>query len=110
MEKVIFFIDGFDLYHALLENKRYNRYKWLDLSSLAKKFISKNDKIEDIYYFTALAIWSPQKVKRHKTFIKAQEIKGTKIIYGEFKKRDKHCHICIKKPIRHLKKSKQMSI
>jgi uncharacterized LabA/DUF88 family protein len=78
MQKVIFFI----------------RYKWIDLSELAKKFISKNDKVEEIYYFTALAIWSPQKVKRHKNFIKAQEIKGTKIIYGEFKKRDKKCRKC----------------
>ena len=95
MEKVIFFIDGFNLYHALA-NERFYRYKWLDLSGLAKKFITKNDKIEDIYYFTALATWSPGKVRRHKTFIKAQEINGTRIIYGEFKKRDKHCRICKK--------------
>ena len=93
MEKVIFFIDGFNLYHAL-NNKRFYRYKWLDLLSLAEKFISKKDKIEDIYYFTALAIWSPDKVRRHKAFIKAQEINGTKIIYGEFKKKDKKCGLC----------------
>jgi uncharacterized LabA/DUF88 family protein len=95
MEKVIFFIDGFNLYHAL-DNKRFYRYKWLDLSALAQKFISKKDKIEDIYYFTALAFWSADKLKRHKEFIKAQEIKGTKIIYGEFKKKDKKCRLCNK--------------
>lgn len=93
MEKVIFFIDGFNLYHAL-DNKRFYRYKWIDLSSLAQKFILKKEKIEEIYYFTALAIWSPDKVERHKTFIKAQEMKGIKIIYGEFKRRDKECRIC----------------
>ena len=87
MDKVIFFIDGFNIYHAL-NNKRFYLYKWRDLLGFAKKFVTKNDKIEDIYYFTALAIWSPDKVRRHKTFIKAQEIKGVKIIYGEFKKRD----------------------
>ena len=94
MEKVIFFIDGFNLYHALDDNKKFYRYKWLDLSSLVQKFITKNDKIEEIYYFTALAIWSPDKMKRHKAFIKAQELSGTKIIYGEFKRRDKKCQIC----------------
>jgi uncharacterized LabA/DUF88 family protein len=93
MEKVIFFIDGFNLYHAL-DNNRYYRYKWIDLYSLAQKFILKKEKIEEIYYFTALAIWSPDKVERHKTFIKAQEMKGIKIIYGEFKRRDKECRIC----------------
>lgn len=96
MEKVIFFIDGFNLYHALLDNKRLNQYKWLDLTSLTHKFILKTDKIEDIYYFTALTTWSPDKVKRHKDFIKAQEIKGVKIIYGEFKRKDKLCPICKK--------------
>ncbi len=34
------------------------------------------------------------KVKRHKIFIKAQELKGIRIIYGEFRKRDKHCRVC----------------
>lgn len=96
MEKVIFLIDGFNLYHALIENNKFNKYKWINLYSLAEKFISKNDKIEDIYYFTALASWSPGKVKRHKAFIKAQEIYGVKVIYGEFKKRDKKCRICRK--------------
>jgi len=95
MEKVIFFFDGFNLYHALA-NKRFYRYKWIDLTSLAEKFVTKKDKIEDIYYFTALAIWSPDKVRRHKAFIKAQEIKGVKTIYGEFRRRDKECRICKK--------------
>lgn len=95
MEKVIFFIDGFNLYHALA-NKRFYRYKWINLLSLAEKFVKKTDKIEGIYYFTALATWSADKVRRHKLFIKAQEINGTKIIYGEFKKRDKICRICKK--------------
>jgi uncharacterized LabA/DUF88 family protein len=95
MEKVIFFFDGFNLYHALA-NKRFYRYKWIDITSLAEKFITKKDKIEDIYYFTALAIWSPDKVRRHKAFIKAQEIKGVKTIYGEFRRRDKECRICKK--------------
>ena len=40
MEKVIFFIDGFNLYHSLV-NKRFNKYKWIDLSELAKNFITK---------------------------------------------------------------------
>ena len=64
---VIFFIDGFNLYHALA-NKRFYRYKWLDLSGLAEKFITKKDRIEDIYYFTALATWSAEKVRRHKLY------------------------------------------
>ena len=47
MEKVIFFIDGFNLYHSFA-NKRFNKYKWIDLSELAKNFITKKEHIEEI--------------------------------------------------------------
>jgi len=75
MEKVIFFIDGFNLYHSIA-NKRFNKYKWIDLSELAKNFITKKEHIEEIYYFTALTPWSPDKTNRHKIFIKVQELRG----------------------------------
>lgn len=94
MDKVIFLIDGFNLYHAIAEDTRFRKYKWISLSSLAEKFITKSDKIKDIYYFTALATWSVDKVNRHKIFIKAQELNGIKVIYGEFRKKDKYCNIC----------------
>jgi hypothetical protein len=41
IEKVIFFIDGFNLYHSIANEKRFNKYKWIDLSELAKNFITK---------------------------------------------------------------------
>jgi uncharacterized LabA/DUF88 family protein len=93
MTKVIFFIDGFNLYHSLA-NKRFNKYKWLDLRGLAKKFITKKENIEEIYYFTALTTWSQNKMNRHKLYIKALELQGINIVYGEFRKVDKKCPIC----------------
>ena len=45
MEKEIFFIDGFNLYHAL-NNNRFYRYKWLDLSGLAKNSLQKMIKLK----------------------------------------------------------------
>ena len=92
--RVIFLIDGFNLYHALDSNNKFHKYKWLNLQKLANCFITKNDHIEDILYFTALATWSQDKVKRHKVFIRALELIGIKIIYGEFKRRDKFCPLC----------------
>lgn len=72
MEKVIFFIDGFNLYHSIANERRFNKYKWIDLSKLAKNFITKKEHIEEIYYFTALTPWSPDKTNRQKIFIKAK--------------------------------------
>lgn len=45
MEKVIFFIDGFNLYHSIADKGRFNRYRWIDLSLLAKNFITKEEHI-----------------------------------------------------------------
>jgi hypothetical protein len=64
-KKVIVFIDGFNLYHVIKVNPEYRKYKWLDLSKLATLYITKNEIIIDILYFTALATWNPNKVKKH---------------------------------------------
>ncbi|MCK5267950.1 MAG: NYN domain-containing protein [Spirochaetes bacterium] len=96
MAKTSIFIDGFNLYHALIANSNYSIYRWLDLSKLTNCFVMKKDTIADIYYFTALAAWSSSKVKKHKTLIKALELKGIKTVYGEFKRKDRKCRICKK--------------
>jgi len=93
MKKVIFFIDGFNLYHAI-ENPEYRKYKWLNFNKFSNYFINRFEKIEDIFYFTALTPWNMDKVKRHKIFIKAQESVGVKTVYGQFKRRSKKCRIC----------------
>jgi hypothetical protein len=43
--RVIFFIDGFNLYHALDVNLNYHKYKWLDLSKLASLFLTRREKV-----------------------------------------------------------------
>ncbi|MBM4158537.1 MAG: NYN domain-containing protein [Ignavibacteria bacterium] len=96
MNKIIFFIDGFNLYHALLNNPAYNKYKWLNYYRLAQCYIAKKDDLIDVYWFTALAIWNKDKVKRHKIYIKALENAGVKIVRGEFKKKTRKCRICHK--------------
>ena len=46
MERVIFFVDGFNLYHALHRKQQYHKYKWLNLSKLANYFITKKTKVK----------------------------------------------------------------
>ena len=100
MSKVAFFIDGFNLYHALdyfssgPDHKRYWKYKWLNLRKLASLFTARRDNIEEILYFTTLATWDPSKVARHKLFLRAQENEGVSIVYGEFKRKQKFCTVC----------------
>ncbi len=94
MTKVVFFIDGFNLYHALNSNRNYFKYKWTNLSELSKRFITSREKLEGIYYFTALTPWSREKRERHKLLIKALESRGINIAYGALRKRNRHCNFC----------------
>ena len=111
MARVSFFIDGFNLYHAL-ENKNNNLqcFKWLNLRKLAESYLRKQDTLVDIFYFTALAYWDAGKVSRHKLFIQAQESFDVKTIYGEFKKVTKHCEKCDKNYKTHEEKQTDVNI
>lgn len=100
MARITFFIDGFNLYHALdylesgPDHTRYRKYKWLNLYKLAGLFVGRLDSLEQVLLFTALATWDPSKVQRHKLFIKANESAGVSVVYGEFKRKDKRCTLC----------------
>ena len=91
-----FFIDGFNLFHAIDDNQSFHKYKWLDLLKLAKCCVPSSIKIGNVYYFTALATWAPDKVQRHKTYIRALRSVGVKPVYGAFRLKDVTCRICRK--------------
>lgn len=98
--KYVFFVDGFNLYHALYYTQdgpnhfRYRRFKWLNLYRLASLYVGRLDTLDKVLLFTALATWDAGKVARHKLFIGANESVGVEVVYGEFKRKDKHCHVC----------------
>lgn len=97
MNRIVFLIDGFNLYHALDDNISYHKYKWLNLAKLSKCFITKKDKIVDIFYFTAYTTWNPSKMVRHKNFVKALRLVGIKIVLGAFRRKKRTCRICHRK-------------
>lgn len=40
--------------------------------------------------------WDAQKASRHKLYIRALENEGISVVYGEFKRKQKHCNLCRK--------------
>jgi uncharacterized LabA/DUF88 family protein len=102
MSRVAFLIDGFNLFHALDHSpntpnpKRYHKYKWLNLARLANAYVTARDTIAGVYYFTTLATWDAGKVTRHQLFIRANEMEGVQVVYGEFKRKQKRCPLCHK--------------
>jgi uncharacterized LabA/DUF88 family protein len=103
MSKIVFLIDGFNLYHALdhcpttPNPRRYQKYKWLNLAKLANAYVTGRDEtIAGIYYFTTIATWDPAKAARHRLYIRANELEGVQVVYGEFKRKEKYCNRCHK--------------
>lgn len=100
MARIVFFVDGFNLYHALdylqtgPDHFKYRPYKWLNLYKLASLFVGSKDTLQDVLLFTAFATWDPAKVARHKLFIRANESVGVTVVLGEFKRKDKRCRLC----------------
>lgn len=63
MERVIAFVDAFNLYHSLDDNKGYHKYKWLNIKDLLGVFVPPKE-LKEVYYFTALTTWNTDKVSR----------------------------------------------
>jgi len=91
MIRAAFFVDGFNLYHAIDDKPNNHQYKWLNLRRLAQCFPSKSETITDIRYYTALATWAPAKVQRHSVLMAAYRDLGIQIIQGVFRKKQVFC-------------------
>lgn len=94
VDKVIAFVDGFNLYHSI-KALNQNQLKWLDLRSLCVNFApSPQFLMSKIFYFSAYATWLPDAYQRHKEYVKALESTGVTPIMGKFKEKDRSCNMC----------------
>lgn len=93
-QRVICFIDGFNLYHAI-DKLNKPHLKWVNLKNLASVFIrSRSQKLIDVYYFSAYANWLIKSKERHVQYVKALHYAGVKLIIGKFKSKSRKCPKC----------------
>lgn len=119
MSRYCFYIDGFNVYHALNDKPLitqkepfpYRKYKWLNYRKLAESVIGSKNEITGIFYFTAFARWkSSQVLFRHKQYIKVLRTVGVETIQGRFMKKHIKCHECGKKFLTHEEKRTDVNI
>ena len=94
MKRVVFYIDGFNLFHALDENYNFHKYKWLNLDKLSRCFITSQYTLREVFYFTSYATWNRSKVQKHQLYIKALQTVDVQTILGRFKHQTKRCRLC----------------
>lgn len=110
-KRVISFIDGFNLYHAL-DNLERPELKWLNLMTLCQMFLkSYSEELVGVFYFSAYADHMPEPAqKRQKSYVRALELKGVKTILGHFKKKNRRCPDCHHRWIGHEEKETDVNI
>lgn len=110
MKRISVFVDGFNLYHALLRFND-NRVKWLDIAALSRRLIfPQTEQIVSIYYFSAIAHWLPGPAARHHKYLKALQSSGVKTVLGHFKNKDRGCRACGTTWIGHEEKETDVNI
>lgn len=93
MQRAIVYIDGFNLYHGIVDSG-WRYYLWLDLLSLSRKLLSPKQRLVTVRYFTAHRL-NPDKKERQKQYIAAlKECCGLTPFYGVFKEKEISCPIC----------------
>ena len=109
-ERVISFVDGFNLYHAI-HDLRQPHLKWVDLWALSEVFIkSRSQRLETVYYFSAFANWLPAQKKRHTAYVQALIANGVTPIMAKFKKKDRKCPECGHRWVGHEEKETDVNI
>ena len=94
VDRVVAFVDGFNLYHALKATGK-NHLKWLDLSALCQRYVRpRSESLSGVQYFTAYATWLAGPYRRHQQYVAALEALGVKVVLGHFKKKEVRCKVC----------------
>jgi uncharacterized LabA/DUF88 family protein len=94
MERVIAYVDGFNLYFGL-RSKDWRRYYWLNIRTLAENLLKPNQRLLLTKYFTARIAGPPDKERRQSTYIEALEtLRNFQIVYGKYQLNPRQCSQC----------------
>ena len=93
MKRLVVYIDGFNLYHAI-DDLRRPHLKWLDLWALAETLAHPKETVAAVHYFSAFPTWRKKTFARHREYVKALKHRGVTIHLAHFKKKPRQCFAC----------------
>lgn len=93
-ERVITYIDGYNLYHGLLDARLRNS-RWLDLAQLGRSLLTSDQYLVLTRYFTTRVRGNPAKERRQARYIEALQARShIEIDYGHFLSKTASCYRC----------------
>lgn len=94
MERVITYIDGFNLYFGM-KSEYGNRFLWLDVEALSQNLLNPQQSLVEVKYFTSRVSNQPEKEKRQNTYLEAiSEYTSSLIFYGHYQSNILTCRSC----------------
>ena len=100
MERINFYVDGFNLYHGLKQTKEidgdWKKFYWLDYVKLFQHFIGENQVLQKVYYFTAPPLDLPGSNRQSMLFEANKLLNGNRfeIVKGQFYRKEVTCKVC----------------
>jgi len=121
MNRTIFLIDGFNVYHSLVDAQQDaggKTTKWLDLNLLCKSYLPiagrtarERASLERICYFSAPPTHRSQaRLNRYNLYIKCLKSTGLNVELGRFKSKDIFCPKCKSYFVAHEEKETDVAI
>jgi len=121
MKRVAFLVDGFNLYHSVVQAECDNGghcVKWLDLGRLCLSFLhlvrrAVNDQVEmeTIRYFSATPTHYPVGTQnRHALYMDCLKATGVDVQLGRFKEKTVKCRQCHQDDTRHEEKETDVAM
>ena len=99
-ERVTFYVDGFNFYYGLRAKKRMDKNwqcaYWIDVTKLFSQFLSPNQTLEKVIYFTASPL-NQEKSNRQGAFLNANKLLNDskfEIVRGKYLKKIIECPNC----------------
>lgn len=107
--RVIVYIDGFNLYHAIDDLARPH-LKWLNVRALAEGLLREGEVLKAVKYFSAYATWRPDAYSRHRAYVTALRSLGVETLMASFKQKPRQCNRCKAKWMSHEEKETDVEI
>jgi uncharacterized LabA/DUF88 family protein len=109
MKRVIVYVDGFNLYHAI-DSLRKPHLKWLNLRSLSESLLRDDEKLTSVKYFSAFATWLPDAYARHRVYVDSLRSVGVEVCMSKFKSKPQRCRSCDVRWIAHEEKETDVQV
>jgi hypothetical protein len=94
MERIIAYVDGYNLYYGLRE-KGWKRFYWLNIQAMVKHLLRPGQALVATKYFTTIIKQPEDRRRRQAVFLDALGALGDfQIYYGHFLANEVRCHKC----------------